>query len=82
MDITNRMKLVKALQNAGVRASAYNVSGAKDMALCIEKNSDEWEVFYFERGGKTFSKLFASEEDACTYMYNELIRDKTAFIQI
>lgn len=80
MDITNRMKLVKALQSVGVRPSAYSVSGAEDMALCIDKAADGWEVYYFERGGKTFSKLFSSEQDACMYMYSELISDKTAFM--
>jgi hypothetical protein len=81
VDITNRMKLVKALQLIGVRPDAYSVSGAEDMALCIDKIGNGWEVFYFERGGKTFSKVFDSEQDACVYMYSELIRDKTSFMK-
>ena len=80
MDTTTRMKLVRALQDAGVRPTAYSVSGPEDMALCLEKAGDGWEVFYFERGGKTFSKMFAAEADACTYMYSELVGDKTSYM--
>lgn len=71
---------MRALQNAGVRSTAYSVSGPKDMALCLENSRDGWEVFYFERGGKTFSKTFATEADACTYLYLELLGDKTSFM--
>jgi hypothetical protein len=74
------MKLVRALQSAGVRPTAYSVSGTEDMALCLEKVDDGWEVFYFERGGKTFSRTFASEADACDYMYSELVNDKTSYM--
>ncbi len=80
MDITNRMKLVKSLQIIGVRPGAYSVTSYEDMALCIDKTENGWEVFYFERGGKTFSKIFPSEQDACMYMYSELIRDRTSFM--
>jgi hypothetical protein len=80
MDTSNRLKLIRALQAAGVRPGAYSVSGAEDLALCLENVDGLWEVFYFERGGKTFSKRFSSESDACTYMYEELMGDKTAFM--
>lgn len=81
MDVSNRLKLVRALQSAGVRSSAYSVSGAMDLALCLERlGSGEWQVFYFERGGKTFIKDFDSEAEACLYMYSQLISDRTSFL--
>jgi hypothetical protein len=81
MDVSTRLKLVRALQAAGVRNSAYSVSGRMDLALCLEKvENGEWEVFYYERGGKTFSKRFSTEAEACLLMYTELIRDKTSFL--
>lgn len=81
MDISTRLELVRALKSAGIRNSAYSVSGAVDMALCIERTDDAtWEVFYFERGVKTFSKRFATEPEACSYMYKELLADKTSFL--
>lgn len=79
MDTTNRLKLVRALEAEGIRSSAYSVNGAEDMALCLDKISDSnWEVFYFERGGKTFSRTFSTETDACQFMYSELASDKTS----
>jgi hypothetical protein len=80
MDTSNKLKLIRALQAAGVRPGAYSVMGAEDQALCLELVNGEWEVFFFERGGKTFSKRFSSEADACNYMYSELMGDKTAFM--
>lgn len=80
MDTNTRVKLIGALQIAGVRPRAYSVSGAQDLALCLGNVDGQWEVFYFERGEKTFSKRFSTESDACTYMYKELMSDKTSFI--
>ncbi|WP_199065682.1 hypothetical protein [Chitinimonas sp. BJB300] len=80
MDITNKLSLIRSLQAAGIRPSAYSVSGPEDMALCLEEVRPNWEVFYFERGGKTFSKTFPTEAEACEYMYQELMGDKTAFM--
>ncbi|MGN6578759.1 MAG: hypothetical protein ACTHJ1_02070 [Bordetella sp.] len=80
VDTSAKSKLIRTLQAAGVRSGAYSLSGAEDMALCLEQLGTEWEVFYFEKGGKTFSKKFPTEADACAYMYQELIGDKTAFM--
>jgi signal transduction histidine kinase len=67
MDVSNRLKLVHALQSADVRNSAYSVSGALDLALCLGGlENGEWEVFYSERGAKTFSKRFQFVELACS----------------
>lgn len=80
MNTSNRLKLIRALESAGVRPSAYSVSGAEDLALCLDSVDGKWEVFYFEKGERNFSKFFSSESDACTYMYKELMGDKTSFM--
>lgn len=80
MDTSTRIKLIRALQSAGVRPSAYSVSGAEDLALYLDSVDGRWEVFYFEKREKNYSKQFASESDACTYMYQELMADKTSFM--
>ncbi|MCY0911381.1 hypothetical protein IV454_00835 [Massilia antarctica] len=80
MDTSNRLKLIRALQAAGVRPSAYSVSGAEDLALCLENVDGKWEVFYSEKGERNHIKQFSSESDACTYMYQELMADKTSFM--
>jgi hypothetical protein len=80
MDTSTRLKLIRALQSAGVRSSAYSVSGARDLALCLESVDGQWEVFYSEKGQRNGSKFFSSESDACTYMYQELMGDKTSFM--
>jgi len=82
VDIVNRLELVEKLKAAGVRSTAYSVDGNKDMALCIEKKGDQWDVFYSERGGESFSKTFYSEKAACEFMFDSLMNDKTSFIKI
>lgn len=80
MDTSTKIKLIRALQSAGVRPRAYSVSGAEDLALCLDSVDGKWEVFYFEKGEKNYFKQFDSESAACTYMYEELIGDKTSFM--
>ena len=80
MDTSTRLKLIRGLEAAGVRSSAYSVSGAEDLALCLENLNGKWQVFYFEKGEKNYNRIFSSESDACNYMYNELIGDKTSFM--
>jgi hypothetical protein len=80
MDKSTTLKLVRGLEAAGVRSGAYSVSGAEDLAFCLENIDEKWQVFYFEKGEKNYNRIFSSESDACSYMYKELMGDKTSFI--
>ena len=80
MDTSTKLKLIRALQSAGVRPSAYSVAGAGDQALCLESYDGKWNVFYFEKGERNYFQTFSTESDACAYMYRELMGDKTSFM--
>lgn len=44
--------------------------GLPNESYCIMPVDGQWEVYYSERGIKSGSKLFDTEEDACLYLYN------------
>lgn len=48
-----------------------------NVAYCLIKNEDGWEVYYSERGEKSDIQQFASESEACEYLlknYHMLVR--------
>jgi len=47
--------------------------GRTDERLCLEKNENGWMVYYMERGIKTTNKIFESENDACQFLYDQLV---------
>ncbi len=67
--------LEKQLKKAGVPDYIYNLTGQrkKDECLCLEKNQDKWSVYYLERGIKTTNEFFDSENEACQFLYDQLI---------
>jgi hypothetical protein len=70
-----REELEKKLKMAGVPDYVYNLTGKgrKDECLCIEKNQDKWFVYYLERGIRTTNEIFNSEEEACDFLYSQLL---------
>lgn len=70
-----REMLEKELNIAGVPNYVYNLTGhgKKDDRLCMEKIKDKWSVYYLERGIKTTNELFDSEDEACQFIYNQLM---------
>ncbi|MBU5472276.1 hypothetical protein [Roseburia sp. MSJ-14] len=67
--------LEKELKKAGVPDYIYNLTGQgkKDECLCLEKIGDKWSVYYLERGVKTTNEIFDTENDACQFLYAELM---------
>ena len=47
--------------------------GKNDECLCLEKIQDKWSVYYLERGIKTTNEIFDSENDACQFLYDQLM---------
>ena len=76
----NRMmkkeELRRMLIEKGVPTYYYNIdgNGRTDEHLCLEfvRADNEWSVYFLERGEKTTDVRFATEEEACCYMYQEL----------
>ena len=70
-----REVLEKKLKIAGIPDYIYNLTGQgkNDECLCLEKIQDKWSVYYLERGIKTTNEIFDSENDACQFLYDQLM---------
>lgn len=67
----NKDELKKELDKQGINSNEYSLNGDIDSdKIVLYQNYDKWEVFYFdERGRRNNEKIFCSEEDACSYIY-------------
>lgn len=68
-------ELIKILDEYNVPKELYNFDGTgrKDERFCLEYVKGKWNVFYIERGCKTTDLVFDSEEEACLFLYKELL---------
>jgi hypothetical protein len=72
----NRDDLREALQSKDVRPDAYDLDGRYcEECLGLEKVIDGWVVYYSERGLRTSERHFNTEDEACRYMADHLLRD-------
>lgn len=71
----NIEKLQLLLEEAGVPDELYNLyeKGRDDERFCIKKEDKDWRVYFSERGIKTIDEIFATEAEACQFVYKELI---------
>jgi len=60
------------LKNNNIPKSAYSIGKIEDENLCLLKENEIFEVFYYERGLKNSLKKFLNEEAACHYFVEEL----------
>lgn len=71
----NKDDLEKKLREKGIPQDAYMLSrGFPNEKFCFSNEGNTWEVYYSERGMKTNLKKFNTEEDACEYFYNQLLK--------
>lgn len=70
-----KYELKNVLKKMGVPSHHYNLDGAgrDDERLCLDYTNNEWSVYYSERGVKTTNIKFSSEEEACQYIYEQLV---------
>jgi hypothetical protein len=69
----NKKELEIRLIKEGIRADSYHLEGGlPNESFTLNKNGNQWEVYYSERGNKTDLRVFESEEEACEYLYKEL----------
>lgn len=73
------------LKKSGISEDHYYLHGLygstnddNKLALTIKKRkySTEYEVYYKERGEKYSERIFKTEDDACQYIFKELMEDK------
>lgn len=50
--------------------------GLPNERLCLIKTDDGWEIYYSERGEKNGIKSFDSEDAACSYFYQKMLKQK------
>lgn len=55
-----------------VPTKLYQIGGASDDRICLDKQNGFWEVFFCEKGNKFCSTLFQDEQSACARMLKEL----------
>lgn len=67
-------ELKDLLMKKGVPSILYNLdsTGRTDERFCLEFVNNEWRVFFRERGVRTTDENFASEEEACQFIYEKL----------
>lgn len=72
----NRNELSVVLSREGIRSDAYDLSGGcGDERYCLEVSQGVWSVYYSERGIQSGRRDFASESDACEYLFQILKND-------
>lgn len=67
-------ELRNKLEEEDVPENMYSllIGGFPNEAFCLIEIEDGWEVYYSERGKKRGIKQYASESEACEYMYKKL----------
>ena len=77
----NCKELVEVLNNEKIPKTWYSINDFLEPDAFILRKIEEnyWEFFYMdERGGQNNDfQIFGSEEDACKYMLNQLLRRKS-----
>ena len=71
-----REVLEKKVKIAGIPDYIYNLTGQgknDEMFIAWKKFRNKWSVYYLERGIKTTNEIFDSENDACQFLYDQLM---------
>lgn len=71
----NINELKEKLNKSGIGPRYYSVGITVDAdRYIIYSSSNQWIVFYQdERGGRNEEKIFATESEACSYLYEKLL---------
>lgn len=72
----NRYELQTLLDREGISRAAYSLDGGPSQApYAIDLTGLGWKVCHFECGTRVEEKAFGSEDRACNYLLNLLLRD-------
>jgi hypothetical protein len=75
-----RRQFFEAVQEAGIRASAFDLDGQGDECYVMSGNDNHWSVYYSERGLKTDKRHFGSEVAALEHLFGMLKNDPSTRI--
>jgi hypothetical protein len=68
-----------ALEKEGVNPIYYSLNGSTKRAwmgaFILENKETEWLVYYYERNNISHLMKYSSEDEACKYMLEQLLRD-------
>lgn len=68
-----KSELLQRLRAENVPEQYYSLDGGlPPERYCLARSRTGWEVYYSERGEKSWLKEFASEHEACEHLYKEL----------
>ncbi len=74
----NRRALRLALDREGVRPDAYSIDGdERPETYCLGIVPGGWAVWYAERGLRTGLTMFDTEDEACSALLIQLVKDPT-----
>lgn len=74
----NRRQLVEMAREAGIQEDAFSLAGGMPPEThVLEVVQGGWNVYYSERGRRTGSAFFKTEDEACSHLFDLLIRDPT-----
>lgn len=77
----NKESLQLLLTKNKITPFAYSLSGGlPNEKYVLDQGIDKWSVYYSERGQRNNEKIFKSEDEACQYMFKQLINDRTTRI--
>jgi hypothetical protein len=74
----NRQRLRELAAAEYVRSDAYSFDGglpSERYVIAIVEGG--WAVYYSERGERTGLRIFETEDDACSHLFDLLLRDPT-----
>ena len=71
-----RARLEALLDAENVSGDSYELHGGRaDEALVMEERGGAWIVYYAERGLRSGERTFQTEDEACRFMLDRLLRD-------
>lgn len=71
-----RARLGALLDDENVSRDSYELHGGRaDEALVLEERGGAWIVYYAERGLRSGERTFRTQDEACRFMLDMLLRD-------
>jgi len=74
----DRKQLQRAAAREGIRDSAYSLDGGLPFErYVLSIVTGGWSVYYSERGERVGETFFDTEDEACSFLFDKLVRDPT-----